>query len=84
MWFSHVLTIKIVGSAASEVNSLRSPYNGRELLYQNGDQMMAVFYTAKGDSFVPDSLRCGWKGRRVRRQRAISRPTASASPSSRG
>jgi Tol biopolymer transport system component len=31
--------------------------NGRELLYQAGDQIMSVSYTTKGDSFVPDKPR---------------------------
>jgi serine/threonine-protein kinase len=31
--------------------------NGHDLLYQSGDQIMAVSYTLKGDSFVPDKPR---------------------------
>ena len=31
--------------------------NGRDLLYRGGDQIMAVGYTAKGDTFVPDKPR---------------------------
>jgi hypothetical protein len=31
--------------------------NGRELLYQSGDRIMAVSYTVKGDAFVPDKPR---------------------------
>ena len=31
--------------------------NGRELLYQSGDQIMAVSYTAHGGSFVPKKPR---------------------------
>jgi Tol biopolymer transport system component len=38
-------------------NSARWSRNGRELLYQSGDQIMAVSYTVKGDSFVPERPR---------------------------
>jgi serine/threonine-protein kinase len=31
--------------------------NGRDLLYQSGDQIMAVSYTVKGDAFVPGKPR---------------------------
>jgi len=31
--------------------------NGRDLLYQSGDQIMAVSYTVKGDAFVPEKPR---------------------------
>jgi serine/threonine-protein kinase len=31
--------------------------NGRDLLYQSGDQIMAVSYTVKGDAFVPERPR---------------------------
>ena len=31
--------------------------NGRDLLYQSGDQIMAVSYTVKGDAFVPQKPR---------------------------
>jgi Tol biopolymer transport system component len=34
--------------------------NGRDLLYRSGDQIMAVSYTANGDSFVPDRPRVAW------------------------
>ena len=38
----------------------RSPQwspNGREILYQSGDQMMSVEYTVQGDTFVPGKPR---------------------------
>jgi hypothetical protein len=31
--------------------------NGRDLLYQSGEQIMAVSYTVKGDAFVPEKPR---------------------------
>ena len=47
--------------------------NGRELLYQAGDQIMTVGYTASGDSFVAD------RPRRMGRQRARRRRVRSRS-----
>jgi len=35
----------------------RWPRNGRELLYQSGDQIMAAGYTVKGDTFVAEKPR---------------------------
>jgi len=38
------------------IQAVWSP-NGRDLLYQSGDQIMAVGYTAKGDTFVAEKPR---------------------------
>jgi len=38
-------------------NEPRWTRNGRELVYQSGDQLMAASYTVKGDTFVPEKPR---------------------------
>lgn len=39
--------------------------NGHDLLYQSGDQIMAVAYTAKGDRFVAEKPRVCWRSSAV-------------------
>jgi hypothetical protein len=34
---------------------------GNELLYQGGDQVMAVSYSVKGETFVAESRGCGFQ-----------------------
>jgi len=44
-------------SNSGTTSAARWSRNGHDLLYQSGDQIMAVSYTVKGDTFVPDKPR---------------------------